>query len=187
VGGVNIYAYAGGSPTDSIDPSGNYIESAFDVGFIVYDAAALLRDGRCNLGTNLAALGADVLGLALPGVTGLGAGVRAIKFGQPSVKSVFAHGPHAGRTIGEVAQGLRAGKISPNTLPIDYVVRNGEAVTLNNRSLLALRRAGVEPTATRNLTGNARAESLLNSHLGSGVPSSVIRVRGGQSGSSLIE
>ncbi|MGH8020909.1 MAG: hypothetical protein ACREIA_22020 [Opitutaceae bacterium] len=110
-----------------------------------------------------------------------------MKFGQATVKSTFAHGPHAGKTVGEVAAGIRSGAISPNSLPVEYVIRNGEAVALNNRSLLALRRAGVEPTVTRNMTGNSAAEALLDSHLRGGVPSEVIRVRGGPAGTSLIE
>lgn len=89
--------------------------------------------------------------------------------------------------LGEVAQGLRAGTISADSLPIEYVIRNGQAVALNNRSLLALTRAGMQPTVTRNLTGNPAAEALLNSHLQGGVPSTVIRVRGGPTGTSLIE
>lgn len=122
---------------------------------------------------------------------GAGAEVAAadvsFSFGQASVKSTFAHGPYAGNTIGEVAQGLRSGAISPDTLPIDYILRNSQAVTLNNRSLLALKRAGMQPTVTRNLTGIPDAEALLNSHLQGGVPSSVIRVRGGPPNTSLIE
>jgi YD repeat-containing protein len=110
-----------------------------------------------------------------------------MKFGQATVKSTFAHGPHAGKTVGEVAAGIRSGAISPNSLPVEYVIRNGEAVALNNRSLLALRRAGVEPTVTRNMTGNSAAEALLDSHLRGGVPSEVIRVRGGPAGTSQIE
>lgn len=110
-----------------------------------------------------------------------------MQFGQASVKSTFAHGPHAGKTVGEVAAGIRSGAISPNSLPVEYVIRNGQAVALNNRSLLALRRAGVEPTITRNMTGNSAAEALLNSHLRGGVPSEVIRVRGGPAGTSLID
>ncbi len=123
-------------------------------------------------------------------MAGRGASLAArgsMLFGQASVKSTFAHGPHAGRTVGEVAQGLRAGTISADTLPIDYVIRNGQAIALNNRSLLALTRAGMQPTVTRNLTGNQAAEALLNSHLQGGVPSTVIRVRGGPPGTSLIE
>lgn len=118
-------------------------------------------------------------------------GVRAARggfaFGQATVRSTFAHGPHAGKTIGEVAAALRSGAISADSLPIEYVIRNGQAVALNNRSLLALRRAGLEPTITRNMTGDAMAEALLNSHLQGGLPSYVIRVRGGPPGTSLIE
>jgi len=110
-----------------------------------------------------------------------------ILFGQASVKSTFAHGPHAGRTIGQVAQDLRAGTISPDSLPVEYVIRNGQAIALNNRTLLALTRAGMQPTVTRNLTGNRAAEALLDSHLQGGMPSNVIRVRGGPAGTSLIE
>ncbi len=110
-----------------------------------------------------------------------------IKFGQANVKGVFAHGPHAGKTIGEIAEGLRSGAISPDSLPIDYIVRNGEAVALNNRSLTALRRAGLDPTVTRDLTGNAAAEALLDSHLRGGLPSETIRIRGGPPGTSLTD
>lgn len=134
-----------------------------------------------ELFSNAGGLGATVL----KSLVRRGAGKYLL--GQASVKSTFAHGPHAGRTIGEVAQGLRAGTISADTLPIDYVIRNGQAIALNNRSLLALTRAGMQPTVTRNLTGNQAAEALLNSHLQGGVPSTVIRVRGGPPGTSLIE
>jgi hypothetical protein len=110
-----------------------------------------------------------------------------IQFGQISVKYSFTHGPHAGRSIGEVARNLRLGKVSPNTLPIEFVYKNGQAVTLNNRSLLALKRAKLEPTIIHNLTGNQAAEALLNSHLRGSLPSYTIRVRGGLPGTSLIE
>jgi hypothetical protein len=103
------------------------------------------------------------------------------------VKNTFAHGPFAGKTIGEVASGLRAGTISPNQLPIEVVVRNGEAIALNNRSLTALTRAGMQPTQVINRTGDAAAEALLNSHLRGGLPSDVIRIRGAGPGASLIE
>ena len=110
-----------------------------------------------------------------------------VKFGQANVKSTFAHGPFAGRSIGDVASGLRSGKISPNDLPVEFVVRNGERVALNNRSLTALRRAGIQPTNLINRTGSARHEKLLNQHLGDGSPSDFIRIRGGPSGTSNIQ
>lgn len=108
------------------------------------------------------------------------------KFGQASVKSTFAHGSFKGKSIAEVAKGLRAGKISPNQLPVEYMVRNGQKVALNNRSLTALRRVGMEPTKLINRTGNKMFEDLLNAHLKGGVPSDFIRIRGGAAGTSLI-
>jgi hypothetical protein len=65
----------------------------------------------------------------------------AFLFGQASVRSTFAYGPHAGRTIGEVAAALRSGAISPDTLPIDFIVRNVERLrsTIGHCSLFAER------------------------------------------------
>ena len=111
----------------------------------------------------------------------------ALKFGQKSVKSTFAHGPFKGQSIGDVAKGLRSGRISPDQLPIEYVVRNGERVALNNRSLTAFRRAGMEPTRLIDRTGIAEYENLLTSHLRGSLPSDVIQIRGGAPGASLIE
>ncbi|WP_157234661.1 polymorphic toxin-type HINT domain-containing protein [Teredinibacter turnerae] len=110
-----------------------------------------------------------------------------VKFGQGSVKNTFAHGPFKGRTIGDVADGLRSGKISPDSLPVEFIVRNGERVALNNRSMTALRRAGMEPTKLINRTGSKTHERLLDSHLRGGQPSDVIRIRGAGPGASSIE
>jgi RHS repeat-associated protein len=68
------YNYAEGSPVNFTDPSGLWIESALDLAFLALD----LGDVACNgLGAeNGLSLAADLLGLALPGVTGLGLGVR---------------------------------------------------------------------------------------------------------------
>ena len=84
-----------------------------------------------------------------------------VKFGQGSVKNTFAHGSFKGRSISEVAKDLRSGKISPDDLPVEFVVRNGERIALNNRSLTALRRAGMQPTNLINKTGSKVHERLL--------------------------
>jgi len=110
-----------------------------------------------------------------------------MKFGQASVKSQFAHGPFAGMSIGEVAAGLRTGRISPDQLPIECIVRHGERIALNNRSLLALRRAGLAPRRLIDRTGVPQFEKLLDQHLAERQPSDCVRVRGGPPGTSLIQ
>jgi hypothetical protein len=68
------FAYANNNPVRFNDPSGNWIESAFDIlsiGYGIYDISQNGLNWKNGLG-----LAADVVGLALPGVTGLGAVVR---------------------------------------------------------------------------------------------------------------
>ena len=91
-----------------------------------------------------------------------------LKFTQTTASAVFKNGSFAGRTIGDVATGLRSGAINPSQLPIDVVVRNGETLPLNTRSLLALRRGGVDPSrfVINNRTGNSFFENLLTQRLG---------------------
>ena len=90
---------------------------------------------------------------------------RGIRFGQQGVSATFRHGEFAGRTIEEVAAGLRSGAISPNQLPIQTITRNGIEYTLNNRSLMALREAGLDPTVVQNVTGKAFFEQQLTQRL----------------------
>jgi hypothetical protein len=71
-------------------------------------------------------------------------------------------------------------------MPIEIIVRNGQKITLNNRSLLALRRAGIEPKVTIDRTGIEKYEFRLNKHLTSNLPSDVIKIRGGPPGTSFI-
>ncbi len=92
-----------------------------------------------------------------------GAGIR---FGQQGVSAAFRHGEFAGRTIEEVAGGLRSGAISPSQLPIQTITREGVTYTLNNRSLMALRQAGLQPTVIQDVTGNPFFEGLLTQRLG---------------------
>lgn len=82
-GGINTYAYAASNPTGNVDPDGLLLDIIADVGFIAYDVYRIVKDnvilGCDNLGTNIAALSADVGGLFVPGGTGFGLGVRATK------------------------------------------------------------------------------------------------------------
>jgi RHS repeat-associated protein len=76
-GDANLYAYAANSPTNFIDPSGQWLDTLIDLGFIGYDLYSLATGSRKDLATNLAALGLDVAGALIPVATGLGAGYRA--------------------------------------------------------------------------------------------------------------
>ena len=71
---LNLYAYVGGDPVNKTDPTGQAADTLFDLGFIAYSAVELARNPSW---TNAAALGADVIGAAVPFATGLGAAVRA--------------------------------------------------------------------------------------------------------------
>lgn len=88
-----------------------------------------------------------------------------IQFAQRGVSGTFRYGEFAGRTISDVVNGLRSGTISPDQIPIQTIVRNGITYTLNNRSLMALRQAGLEPTVVQEVTGNAFAEAQLTQRL----------------------
>lgn len=91
-----------------------------------------------------------------------------------------AHLSTRGQNIADVASGLRSGAISPDELPIQYVARDGQNIAINNRSLLALRRAGLDPTVTVDVSGDAFAEARITNRLAEmgGQPSDTIRVRG---------
>lgn len=110
-----------------------------------------------------------------------------ILFGQKSVSPYFSEtGIFKSKPVSEIVQGLRDGTISPKSVPIEIIVRNGQKITLNNRSLLALKRAGIKPNIIINRTGIETYELLLNDHLRTNLPSDIIRVRGGPSGTSFI-
>jgi RHS repeat-associated protein len=77
---MNSYAYARNNPIVYKDPNGKWIESGLDIAFLSYDLNEL-REAREN-GTaswkNYAYIAGDSVGLALPGVTGVGLGMRAV-------------------------------------------------------------------------------------------------------------
>jgi RHS repeat-associated protein len=80
---LNRYAYAENNPVRFTDPSGHFLDTLLDVGFILYDLYRIVKDniinGCDNLGENLAALGLDVAGALIPFATGLGAAGRAAR------------------------------------------------------------------------------------------------------------
>lgn len=142
--------------------------------------------GGALTGAAFAAAGGALSSAAARGSVAPEEGGSRILFGQRSVSRTFTTAEngsdfkYAGMKISDVAGGLRNGSISPDELPIQYVVRNGQGVAVNNRSLLALVRAGLQPTVTIDVSDNARLVSRVEGRLAEmgGSPSQVIRVRG---------
>ena len=72
---MDLYAYVGNDPLNHTDPTGMIIDTIADIGFIAYDVYAIATGGATAV--NVAALGADVAGAAVPLATGAGPAVRA--------------------------------------------------------------------------------------------------------------
>jgi RHS repeat-associated protein len=76
----NRYAYVRNNPLRYTDPDGRAIETIADIGFVLYDLFDIARSvvrGEGVTGTQVGALGADVLGAVVPFATGGGIAVRA--------------------------------------------------------------------------------------------------------------
>jgi Flp pilus assembly pilin Flp len=91
---------------------------------------------------------------------------QPIKFGQANVSPRFSSGGlFKGADVDEVAARLRSGELSPDDLPVQYIWVNGDKMVVNNRSLTALSKAGLQPTRTIDMTGRLPAtgdDSLVN-------------------------
>lgn len=78
--GTDRYGYSLGDPINKSDPNGHFLDIILDVGFIIADVAILVHDeittGGANRTENLIALGGDIAGAVIPGVTGVGAVTR---------------------------------------------------------------------------------------------------------------
>lgn len=138
-----------------------------------------------NVILNPAVIGAPFGGTGLSTIGRFGSGVTSvaggpIQFAQRGVSGTFRHGEFAGQSIEQVSAALRIGAISADQLPVQVIARNGMTYTLNNRSLMALRQAGLEPTVIRNVTGDAFFEGQLTqrlSEIGTVPPGFVPRIR----------
>jgi len=103
-----------------------------------------------------------------------------VLFGQNSISANFStNGTMKGASVISVANQIASGTLSTNNLPIEYVVRNGTAIALNNRSLAALSMANTKPSVLIDTTGNAINEAKVTARLSEmgGMPSESISIR----------
>jgi RHS repeat-associated protein len=122
---LNRFAYGNDNPSTRTDPSGHCVADSFiDVAFIVVDFWALASGPPKEREANERALGLDLLGLAIPCVTGLGAGERA-------VERLAINNERAGNFATRVAEkiGARpADAVAHHVFPVefgDYFARHG--------------------------------------------------------------
>jgi hypothetical protein len=70
-----------------------------------------------------------------------------IYFGQANAQSRFSgSGKFSRIPLADLAAKLKAGDLTPDDVPIEFIWIDGKKVTLNNRSLTALYKAGKRPT-----------------------------------------
>lgn len=74
----NSYSYARNNPLKHVDESGEFVDTVVDVGFIAYDVYKITQGlvNSTDVSSDVKALGLDVGGALLPGVTGLGLTAR---------------------------------------------------------------------------------------------------------------
>ena len=77
-----------------------------------------------------------------------------IFFGQKGVSPTFGKkGKFKGADIDTIVSKLKKGDLTPDDIPVQYIVLDGKKVVINNRSLTALSKAGMKPTNTKNMSG----------------------------------
>lgn len=134
---MNSYSYARNNPIVYKDPNGKWIESGLDVGFLAYDLNEL-REAREN-GTaswkNYAYIAGDSVGLALPGVTGVGMGMRAVGRGDDAYKAFSGAKQSVSQTSDNISKNSGAIQITKDS--IQHVVdRHAWNSTAQNSSKL---------------------------------------------------
>lgn len=114
-------------------------------------------------------------------------GGDSVWFGQARIDANFSTKSDVpsylrGRPIADVAGDLRAGRLSPNDIPITAFEHEGQLVTVNNRGLAALSEGGLRPTNLSVVSKESVSRNVLRrlnetpTALGEGLPSPNIAI-----------
>ena len=152
---------------------GESLSSPHQIATIVSEAgqgAMMLSSvrGLASLWRGLRALlvGEELIQLGIAGSNG---GVLAgARYSQTTASAMFSSsGKFAGKSVEEVANALRSGALHPGDVPIEYAVKEGNALILNTRSAMALEKAGIPRSSWNaiNVTNDAAAQTRLTGQL----------------------
>jgi hypothetical protein len=83
-----------------------------------------------------------------------------IHFGQANAQSRFSgSGKFSKMLLADLAAMLKAGQVTPDDVPIEFIWIDGKRVSVNNRSLTALYKAGKRPTRLIDVSNNPSVQS----------------------------
>ncbi len=156
---LNKYAYVINNPLRYTDPDGHFLDTIADIGFIAYDIYKIAREGATK--ANMVALGADVVGAAIPFATGGGLAARA--------------GAKALEKSGDIKKGAEL-LLDSNVIVTDgkRLVESGQNIVKADVALPELRNAA----STGNLKGVPKAAESIPTVPGAQNVNTRINVRG---------
>ena len=132
-GGVAQRAIETGSLSKALDPKAIALDGALGA------AGSVLAAGAKAVAPKVVGAVKTVVARGTSKARDLG-----LRFSQKTASPKFSEeGSFAGKTIGGLANDLRAGAIHPSQVPVQYVTIDGTKLVVNTRSALALTRGGV--------------------------------------------
>lgn len=174
LGSARTFAYVANDPVNKTDPTGEYIESAIDIAFLVADVAAIADSGFTA--GNIAAVIGDVAGLAAPGATGGGlvaraavegvqAGLKAADKAGDAAKAVAKTCCFVAGTLVETAEGLKPiEKIAVGDLVLARNVETGETALKAVTDLIRRHERTIWQVSLNGLDGDSASFKTTDDH-----------------------